>query len=353
MSRSVEPVLKARFKKVRKTKGKNGLEYKVCCPFCKDKRYKMYINPEKYGGVYNCYKCGKAGSLSSLLGDTFKMAPAQVARVKEEPLPSDVESPGFTVPLTELDEEHPAIVYLTQTRKNKFDPKELTEVFGVRYCSQGKVYGSQKAGFYYDTSNTLIFPVWMFGKPVGWQSRLLYDPDAMDDSQCAALGYMKDEDGDWIRPPKYWTNPGFRKGRVLFNFDIARNTDYVVVTEGVFDAMAVGQSGVATFGKGIDENQARLLKTYWDTVVILLDPGDASEQTQKLIEELHRAVTVIPIDLMGYKDAGDAPRDEIWRQIAATIEHRRLAVNEKLSRETPQAQPEPVVPAAEWKIING
>jgi hypothetical protein len=330
---SVEQLLRRKFgdNKVRKTKGRNGLEFRVCCPFPHgpdgpDRKYKLYINPERFGGVYNCYSCGKAGKLNSLIGE-FKNMPVNIAPTRDEPLPDNVEGPGYTIPVDELDSAHPAIVYLERTRKRPFDKHELSRDYGVRYCLKGRSFGGAAKGFWYDTSNTLIFPVWMQGRLVGWQSRLLYDPDKAhcDDAACACMGFPKDADGEWIRPPKYWTNPGLPKGRVLFNFDNARKFKHVVVTEGVFDAMSVGLPGVATFGKGVTDNQIRMLKTYWDTVILLLDPGDADKETAKIVSAMMMSVVeVVPVNLKIYKDAGDTPRDELWRQITETVRQRNL-----------------------------
>ena len=327
MSKSVEELLRQKFAKIRKTKGRNGLELRICCPFCPDRdtKFKMYVNPQKE--VFNCYKCNKGGSLRQLLGEIYSpgMRNTVPAPIKEEPLPEDIRSPGFTVPIDALDPLNPAIVYLTRTRKRPFDVAELARDYGVRYCVQGEKFFAGDSMF--DTSNTLIFPVWMFGRVIGWQSRLLYDPDKMNDDQCAALGFTKDEDGDWNRPPKYLTSPGFRKGRVLYNFDTARKFPYVVVTEGVFDAMSTGLPAVASFGTGISESQCRLLKTYWETVIIALDPEGTDKQTEYLFNELHRAVEVIHVKLDSYHDPGDAPRAEIWRQVSAVAEHARKTHN--------------------------
>lgn len=324
----VEQLIYRRFNnKIRKSRGANGIEYRACCPFCRppDKRYKLYMNPERFGGVYNCYACNQHGFLRDLVGSFREEGSmADLPVVRDEPLPDNVQSPGLSVPIDSLPAEHPAIEYLTKTRKRPFDPVEMAQAYGVRYCVEGRRYGSAKSGFCYDTTNTIIFPIWMFGKLVGWQSRLLYDPDAMDDSQCAALGFPKDEDGGWVRPPKYYTGPGVSKGRLLYNFDNARKFTYVVITEGTFDCIAVGMPAVATFGKGVSEHQVRLIKTYWDTAILLLDPGDADKETAQLLNELRRAIEVIPIDLHGYKDAGDTPRDEIWRQVADTMWRNRL-----------------------------
>ena len=324
---NLEQVLRAKFRKVKKAKGASGLELRICCPFCPetDRKYHMYINPQKE--VYNCWRCHKSGTLRSLLGELYSSDFQQeraMAVQRDEPLPEDIMSPGLTVPVNSLDSVHPAIEYLTRIRKRTFDANELFTSFGVRYCTHGDKIHLQNQGCDFDTTNTLVFPVWMFGKIVGWQSRLMYDPDKLDDSACEALAFRKDEDGDWCRPPKYLTSPGFKKGRVLYNFDLARKYEYVVVTEGVFDAMSAGPCAVATFGTGISEQQCRLLKSYWQTVIIMLDPDGTDQATEDLYNELHRAVNVVHVKLKGYKDPGDCPRDEIWRQVSATARNLRL-----------------------------
>ena len=356
MSNNIEQVLRGKFQKVRKTKGKNGLEFRVCCPFCPepDRKFKLYINPGRQ--QFNCYRCHKGGTLRGLLGELYSPSFAAQrieVREKEEPLPDNVRPPGYSVPINTLDSVHPVIEYLTKTRKRPFDANELYNTFGVRYCTQGTVFKTDD--FHFNTSNTIIFPVWMFGKVIGWQSRLMYEPDKMNDDQCSALGFPKDEDGDWMRPPKYLTSPGFRKGRVLYNFDLARKFPYVVVTEGTFDCMSVGPAAVATFGTGISEQQCRLLKTYWQTVIIMLDPEGTDEVAEEVHNELCRAVNVVRVKLVGYKDPGDAPRAVIWEQISAATQHLRLNEKALIEEGLRARRPAPLAPEPGrnlWRIIK-
>lgn len=331
MSRpNIEQLLRRKFKnKVRKSRGRNGVEFKVNCPFCGNKKYKLYINPVKNGGVYNCYRCGKAGSLRTLFGDMWAASTTSGPDFTPRPKPlveSQTANAGNLVPVGGLEEDNPAVSYLKYQRIRPFDPEDISTRFGARFCISGG-YVQETEDFKYDCTGTLIFPVWMFGSLVGWQSRLLYTPEELDDDQCRSLKYKKDEDDEWLRPPKYLTSPGFEKGRVLFNFDVARKYNFVVVTEGVFDAMAVGEPAVATFGTGISPQQCNLLKTYWDTVIVLLDPEGTDKQTEELITELKRSVDVIRIDLQNHKDPGDAPTDELWVQISDQINIHRARRN--------------------------
>jgi hypothetical protein len=192
------------------------------------------------------------------------------------------------------------------------------------------VFGRDKIN--YDTSNTLIFPLYWTdlrnNRPVvvGWQSRLLYSPDDLNESEYHDYGFCRDDAGEWIVPPKYFTSPGMEKGRILYNYMNARAFDYVVVTEGVFDAFSVGPCAVSLFGKCPTDAQIRTLLNYWDHVIMLLDPGDASDEMEKALLHLHRAVAVTVVNLTGTKDAGDLPRAEVWRQIAAQIKEDEMKV---------------------------
>jgi len=300
----LEPLLRRKFGTVKRSRGKNGLEYIVDCLFC-SKRQKLYINPNR--GLYICFRCGETGRIEDILG-RGKYARPEVAPPVHVPLPEDIEPPGELQSLQSLSPDHPAVQYIKQ---RKFDLVELNNVFGVRYCASGRVFGG-----IFNTTNTLIFPIWMDGKLRGWQSRLLYDPDKLDEKQCDALGFMRDEDGDIVRPPKYFTAPGMTKGSVFFNYDWARKGDLVVVCEGTFDAMAVGRCAVATLGKGLSDEQMRRLRWSWRLAIVLLDPGDADGERDKLALRLQFGLdAVIRMELDGYKDPGGAPRKEIWKQI--------------------------------------
>jgi len=301
----LEQVIRTKFGKFKKSRGKHGLEYIVRCPYC-HKMDKLYLNPAL--GTYLCFRCGETGGLSTLLG-VIDQLNKEIAVPTYAPMPTDVEMPGNLVELNVLASDHPAIRYI---KHRGFDPQELNDVFGVRYCTNGKTFAH-----IFNTTNSLIFPMWMHSKLVGWQSRLLYTPDEMTDQECEQMGFAKDSDGDWIKPPKYWTSPGLPKGQILFNYDWASKSEVVVLCEGTFDAMAVGRSGVAALGKGVTEYQTRLIAntSTWKLAVLLLDPGDADKEMLQLTRTLATNMDYLEVQLQGYKDAGETPRLEIWAQI--------------------------------------
>lgn len=311
MSDAIEQVILQKFGKIDKQKGKNGLELIVRCPKC-GKR-KLSINA--HSGFYQCWHGCMTGHIDKLLGSLNELKRAAAIEAIQQPaepvLPPNSVMPGSLVPLHTLSTQHPAITYI---RQRGFDPVELNDIFGVRYCVSGRIFGR-----IFDTTGTLVFPIWMNGALLGWQSRLLYTPDKMTPDECAAMGFQKDSDGDYMKPPKYFTSPGLLKGRVMMNFDWARRSDVIVVCEGPFDAIAVGRCAVATLGKGVSEYQIRLIKAYWKAAIILLDPGDADKEMAAMERSLRMSLpVVVKVDLKGYKDAGETPREEIWRQIYIT-----------------------------------
>jgi len=295
----------------KKTRGKNGLEFKICCPYCltrygkADKNYKLSLNPEM--NAAHCFRCGFSGPVSKI----FKIENTDDRPVRKiELVNRKSEAPGELVKLSELPDDHACCNYI---RGRGFSIEALDKYFGVMYCQRGKKF----AGGLYNTTNTIIFPVWMYGKLAGWQSRLMYNPDKLTEDECRAMGFLLDEEGEPIRPPKYFTDPAMKKGECLYNFDLARKNDLVVVCEGTMDAMAVGPCGVATFGKGVTQAQARILQSNWKLIAILLDPGDADEEMAKLRGMMVYCPSFV-VNLQGYKDAGETPSLELWDQIYAS-----------------------------------
>lgn len=304
----LEQFLRQRYGPVKHGAGKRGPELIVRCPVCGKRKLSVNAN----SGMYQCWHGCMSGHVDTLLGDV-RLARATAAAAPK-PAAVGFDSPGTLVPLSQLSEDHQARQYLVN---RGFSPDELEANYGICYCSAGHKY----AHGLFDTTNTILVPVYRDRVTIGWQSRLLYDPHKLDDASCEAFGFRKDDDGDYIKPPKYFTMPGLDKGCMLWNMDWARQGNLVVVTEGVFDAVAVGRCAVACFGKGVTDAQLSALKYYWDLVVLLLDPGDADAETAKLAGAL--AGRCVPVCLQGYKDAGECPRMEIWRQIDAAVNKNR------------------------------
>lgn len=307
----LEALLKAKLGFVRRSMGKNGLELITRCPVC-GKR-KLSVNTAT--GIYKCWRGCTGGRIQQLLGNVRLEQNLAALDNKRVQANRDVELPGDLVPLTSLADDHHAVCYL---KRRGLDIRQLDAWYGMRYCTDGRVY----AGGLFNCTNTIVIPVYMDGKLKGWQSRLLYDPDKVPEADYAAMGFVQDDDGDWLKPPKYFTMPGMDKGAILWNYDWAKRSEIVTVCEGVFDAIAVGRCAVATFGKGVSDVQMGLLtQPNWKLVLGMLDP-DAKTENAAMCHFIggKNGGRAVAVNLEGYKDAGEAPQMEIWRQIDATIQ---------------------------------
>ena len=304
--RSLLRILERKFGDATVTTGASGTEIVFDCPHCG--RRKLNVNPGK--NAYHCWVCGDHGKLSELL----EMKPSDIRAMKANLEPRKKKAtkgyipPGPTVPVQMMSYESAPCLYLLD---RGFDPKAVGSVFGIEYCQAGVSF----AGGVFNTSNTLVIPVARNGVSVAWQARLLYNPDKIEESLWPSMGWKWDDEKKKFRkPPKYFTMPGFDKGRFLFNHDNAEKFGFVVVTEGAFDAMSVGRCAVAAFGKGLTDIQIGLLKS-WDVIVLLLDP-DASSDQAKLARRLRTfGKKVVEVKLEGWKDAGECPHAELVERI--------------------------------------
>jgi hypothetical protein len=154
---------------------------------------------------------------------------------------------GDITPLAELPVTHKAVRYVVD---RGFDPVVLSRDYGVGLCV--------RSDFYAAMGGRLYIPVYKDGKLVGWQGRWVGDDWKLWGAQ------------------KYYNLTGFKKSRVLYGYDRARDARCVVVVEGVSDVWAVGAGAVALLGKTMSQPQRDLLKHWADKqglLALMLDPG--------------------------------------------------------------------------------
>lgn len=154
-----------------------------------------------------------------------------------------------------------ALQYLRERGLSDFQIKK----YDIRYCYSGRYSGR------------IIVPCYYQGDLVTFVGR-----DLMGQS-----------------PQKYLNPTSNRQGDFLFNYDGVKEST-VVVAEGVFDAIAIGDCAVASFGKSLSQRQLSLLQGFKE--VIFYWDDDAYEQVERYAKRLNGIVkTVLHPD---EKDAG-------------------------------------------------
>jgi hypothetical protein len=221
------------------------------------------------------------------------LAPATVTEFKKTGLP------GHCVALTSLGSRHPAIRYLCEDRKNPVgfraphDPAVLERNWGVCYCvkaERGQGYAPELV------QDRLIIPIWWDGQMIGWQARAI----------------TRGAD------PKYYTMPGFPKQKILYNGDRAKQFNFGVIVEGVFDAFSVGNCAVATLGHKLSWSQRELLsKWFGDKSVCLLYDPDAVKDIELNLHLMRGMFKggIFSVSLAPKWDAGCMPTEFLWQLI--------------------------------------
>jgi hypothetical protein len=256
-----------------------GEYYRVCCPYCNDTRFRLWINHRWGVGVESnfgeiirdklwwaaiCYneacleRRENREDLRSRVWSYIGPGVRHVAptRGSTGELPKqDVPWPGQCVSLGELSNDHVARRYLL---RRGFAPDSIADDYGAQFCCKADPQ-------FLPATGRIIFPVIMNGIRVAWQGRV---PD----------------DLDWkaSRTAKYYTMPGAAKRRMLYGFDAAVSLPFCIVVEGVTDVCALGAGAIGLLGKSMSDPQLELICANWKYVLLMLDPDAASESSETL-----------------------------------------------------------------------
>ena len=305
-----------------------GEEYCLCCPICKETRFRLCVNHvfgEFLEGVemrhvIHCWneECEVAGKLLTLYEEFCEIAPADLRPMDAERVDGPISIEAMVADcqknlmqvagVTRVDElpvDHPAARYLLSRR---YDPQALGPSHAIGFC-YNEAYKVRHA------HNRIIIPILYQGAYIGWQARAIPGLTKLTIEP-------KKADKPWpYREPKYWTSPGTRKSFFLYSYDIAATQDTVVVSEGPTDAWRVGPCGVAALGRRISLYQRKLLLETWaerpGKIVLIGDPGfeDDWRMNKELLDDEVGDPGKVKLILPREKDPGEMTREELWGMI--------------------------------------
>lgn len=252
-----------------KSYGNPQTDWAINCIRCDDSKYHLNVSIDKQ--VVHCWRCGYSASWIGFVmensGVPYYKAIAELYKIPsmkefrksvsviadpmalhksvEAQLPEDFHL------LSEVDESYS--VYKRYMSNRGFD--EIT-------CDRYDI------GVADSMSGRIIIPI----EKGYWQGRSVYK---------------------WLKP-KY-LNPKSEARDILFNSQALQLYDEVVVCEGAFSAMAVGDNAVALIGKeATEEKLLRLVTASVTNYIIALEAG-AWKTVQKLAEGLYRAGKTVTI----------------------------------------------------------
>lgn len=242
----------------------NGNELCFRCPICDDHKDRFFLNPRTF--LWKCHNCDEQGNLYRLLEVALDMDPHEVYRavreldygpvalpvLKQEDMPK-LEMPD-SIPLTNPSSpiEKPFWDYLLGPTR-RLTPTEVVS-YGMRCVLIGRY------------AMRVIIPLRYNGEIVSFAARSIYDSCPCGSKPCEH------------KFTKILYPQGTHKAGMLFNIDRVYAPE-VVLVEGPFDAIRLGDRAVATLGAGLSAEQRQLLKAKgFDRVIICYDPDEAGEK---------------------------------------------------------------------------
>ena len=260
----------------------SGSEYVIFCPFHKNiNTPSFYINSKT--GLWQCFNpsCGKKGNFRQLYRHITGRSFNSHVSIDHVELQKKIDSGFIEVKEEEIDLSTIAIDYSDSDKITKLQPfmDRGLSVTTLKYFEIG----------YSEVKNRIVIPVRNHQyKVVGLIGR------AIEDNQ----------------DPRYLYNKGFKRADVLFNIQNAKRYADVIVVEGSVDAMKVHEAGfpnvVATLGAQVSQYQVKLLKKYFDTIIIFSDNDLAGNAMRDAIIGLCRGKNIFTAQIsQGCKDPGD------------------------------------------------
>lgn len=272
----------------------SGREIHICCPFCGDHRYRLYVELDK--GLVYCHNCNFKGTVVNLIqrveGISYTRAMGIFMDVKGNmSIPLDIReslehklligSSGFQVnkrPIPLPDEyqllthskqilAHRAIKYL-QSRSITLSQIER---YNMGFCAMGEYAGR------------IIIPIYESNKLKFWISRAIGNTQRLKEKSPSNEQYQ------------------YGKSEVIFNIDTAaRNYHTAIISEGIFDALSWGGMGVSLLGKELYDEQFRVLMNYrellYDGIYIAVD-SDAASRADIMAQRLSEFFKVYIINI--------------------------------------------------------
>lgn len=312
-----------------------GVETRYNCPFCNEQRQKFYVqNHEPY--LWHCKYCDRSGNPVKLVMEYYSVGyphakemlesydyyldNKDLNRVSEfyDDKLSDAEqlaliASGMSGSLDDSKSTHKLIpTKLPEGFKYLKDNVNNREAFPfINYLYNRGInmsmivnydIGYVVNGFFEHPGtgknipilSSIVFPTKdIFGNIIYWNTRAI-----------ASNAYVKS-----INAPS--DSEHYSKNDTIFNLYNAVKTGHVVISEGVFNAMMSGISGVATFGKQITDSQIELLKEEYNKnssikFYVFLD-NDAKKEILTLAKKLYDFTENVYLVINPYKgkDAND------------------------------------------------
>lgn len=278
--------------------GRTG--YLTDCPFCGKEKH-FGLSPERK--FYGCYKCHTSGDYIRLIMKVLNRTYWEVLEILKEKVNTARIDVAYIGDIIKEFKE----ISLTTTPKPITLPEGYTSLVDSRipYLDSGRKFPIPQ-----DQVNYYKMGICYEGR---YKDRLIICD--VDENQVPIFWIARDitgkADTKVLNPPAKEVG----SGDVLFNYFLAKNYNIGILTEGLFDALHVGNCAMATYGEGLKKSHLSwLLQSSIKDVVLLYDADVPYEKLEvsaiKISEFFSTRICKLP-----YGDPDEYPKDKLWEYI--------------------------------------
>ncbi|MBZ6008234.1 DNA primase [Leuconostoc gelidum subsp. aenigmaticum] len=316
---------------------KRGRQWNGSCPFHDDHHPSLFVEENKQ--VFNCFSCGRSGSVFSFLMEKEGMSYPEAILSLAESADMQVDS-SISVGVTQQVDSTTQVVYQLHTAAQRLyqhillnttsgeqalaylhDKRQLTDDiikhFGIGFVPEdnallnyateqnisremmrtSELFISNDQGELRDRfSGRIVWPIKTErGQVVGFSGRAL--------NANNSIKYMNSPE-----------SPFFTKGKILYNFDLSKNqirqTNTVMIFEGFMDVISASMAekpvGVATMGTALTRDHVRQLSHVAKRILLVYDGDEAGQNAARrsidLIREYAKNVDIGVVYLPDHLD---------------------------------------------------
>jgi len=264
------------------------IDFIIFCPFHNNTRTPA-AEVHKTNGLFYCFGCQETKELVEVIMHASGRSYFEAARLIDSK--SDNKNLKEVLEETlskkvEFEEYDPSMI-------EKLNNAALTSERAVSYFKYRKITKDSVIKYklgYSNIQDMVTIPV--------------YSPDGV------CLGFV----GRSVEGKVFKNTPGLQKSKTLFNLQRAKRFDKVFVVESSFDAIRLEQVGVhavATLGATISKEQRKLLKQYFNQVIVLGDNDEAGQNMSKKMISYFGTGCIAPSLPQGVKDVSDLTEEDL------------------------------------------
>jgi len=268
------------------------VDFIIYCPFHSNSRTPA-AEVHKTNGMFYCFACQETKEFTEVIMQASGRSYFEAARL--------IDSKSDDKNLVE-------ILQQTLDKKVEFVEYDLTVIDKL---NSGALNSSRAANYYKSrniTKDSVITYKLGYSEKQDMVTIPVYSPNGI------CLGFV----GRSVEGKVFKNTPGLPKSKTLFNLHRAKRYDKVFVVESSFDAIRLEQIGVhavATLGATISKEQRKLLKQYFNQVIVLGDNDEAGQNMSKKMIAYFGTGCIAPPLPDDIKDVSDLSNEELKKFI--------------------------------------